>query len=409
LSLLYTLNQRYAMKKCIVMCVLVMFFLSVLCVWAQESNESRLLFAYEKNFARGSLTTKVQVLQDAAGSGESGMGKLYLRALEFYLSNYNTLSGDATAIELVKLAARLAGEEQYKAAIDSLWTVFQNDNDTGIRLAAMNSLGEMLDPEHQLLEQIYSFLKVENDQYLQGKEVDLQVVAETVMTLGKIGPAGAFPVLFAAIHLGYPDHIEQKAKDAIDKLEGDTSEMVVEVLETGFAREKKPVLDWAMLNDSFTKEQKGELALKALDIGLGLTNNEDINKLNRELRYSAVNYLTALEWSLATPLLIEHFNQTNIEVDRGITPKTVLLEAIAALGTMSTNEAAVRLSLYLEVLNTYMENGQRVDEQVVLAVIRNLGRLGGNAAFDHLLYAMYLDYPRSVKQAAREVLSDLQQ
>ncbi|MGC9311043.1 MAG: hypothetical protein ACP5IA_00010 [Sediminispirochaetaceae bacterium] len=397
------------MKKCVIMCVLSIFLLTSVGIAAQEVDENRLLFAYQRNFARGSLSTKVKVLQDAAESGENGMGKLYLQALEFYLDNYNTLSEDATALELVKMAARLTGEDQYEPAIDALWMIFQQDEDTGVQVAAMNSLGDLLTSEHPLMQKLYSYLKVQNEQYLLGKDVDIQVVAETIATLGKIGSAASFPALFAAIHLGYPEQIEQKARDAINRLEGDTAEMVAEVLETGFAREKKPVLEWAMEKDSFSREQKGELAQKALEVGLELTNNEEINALIRELRYASVRYLTELEWSQATSLLINHFDQTNVEVDRGITPRSVLLEAIAALGTMGTNEAAVRLSLYLEVLNTYMENGQRVDEQVVLAVVRNLGKLGSNVAFDHLLYAMYLDYPRSVKQAAREVLSDLQQ
>ena len=397
------------MKKCIAILVLGILLIPASGIWAQEIDENRLLFAYHRNFARGSLSTKVQVLQDAAESGETGMGKLYLQALDFYLDNYNTLKGDATAIELVKLAARLTGREGYEQAIGSLWEIFKQEEDIGVRVAAMNSLGDLLDAEDPLIQQIYSYLKVQNEQYLLGKEVDIQVISETIMTLGKIGSAETFPALFAAIHLGYPEQVEQKARDAINNLEGDTIEMVVEVLETGFAREKRPVLEWAMQKESFTREQKGTLALKALEVGLELTNNEEINALIRELRYAAVRYLTELEWSQATDLLIEHFDQTNVEVDRGITPQSVLLEAIAALGAMGTNEAAVRLSLYLEVLNTYMENGQRVDEQVVLAVVRNLGKLGSNVAFDHLLYTMYLDYPRSVKQAVREVLSDLQQ
>ncbi len=80
-------------------------------MWAQEGEESKLLFAYQRNFARGSLSTKVQVLQDAADIGETGMGKLYLQALEFYLDNIRTLKEDATAIELARLASRLIGRQ----------------------------------------------------------------------------------------------------------------------------------------------------------------------------------------------------------------------------------------------------------------------------------------------------------
>ena len=395
------------MKKCILFCLTGVMLFSATAGWTQEEGESRLLFAYQRNFARGSLSTKVQVLQDAAETGETGMGKLYLQALQFYLDNIGTLSEDATAQELAKLASVLLGREGYSPAKNLLWQAFSQSEDTGIRVAVVSSLGEILSPDDPLLEKMHAFMTLQHENYLDGKRVDQQVIAEMLVTFGKIGDPSSFPLVFAALHIGYPDSVEQKARDALSKIEGNTADMVVRVLETGFPREKLPVLEWAMDNESFSREQHGMIALEALDVGLESTGNDEINRMLRDLRYAAVDYLAELEWSEASPLIIKHFDQTNVEVDRGISTRDNLLQAITALGSMGTHEAAVRLSLYLEVLNTYRENGQTVDEQVVLAVIRNIGKLGDNVAFDHLLYTMYLDYPRSVKQAAREVLSEL--
>jgi hypothetical protein len=42
-----------------------------------------------------------------------------------------------------------------------------------------------------------------------------------------------------------------------------------------------------------------------------------------------------------------------------------------------------------------------------LAVVGNLGILGDKTAFDHLLYIGYLQYPESVKRAARDALQKL--
>src|SRR6056297_230879 len=378
------------MRKCFLFCLISLMLFPAVSPWAQEGEESKLLFAYQRNFARGSLSTKVQVLQDAADIGETGMGKLYLQALEFYLDNIRTLKEDATAIELARLASRLIGRQGYSPAIDALWKVFNSSGDTGIRIAAIGSLGELLDPDHPLLGEMYNYMSGQHGDYLEGKSVDQQVIAEMLVSFGKIGAASAFPQVFAALHIGYPDSIEQKAKAALEKLEGNTVDMVIHVLETGFPREKQPALEWSMKNDSFSREQKGRIALKALEMGLESTQNDSENKMLRDLRYSAVEYLAELKWSGASPLIIKHFDRTNVEVDRGITGEDTLRRAISALGAMETHEAAVRLSLYLEVLNTYRENGQSVDEQVVLAVIRNIGELGDNVAFDHLLYTMYL-------------------
>ena len=378
-------------------------------VQEQDEPDNKMLFAYQKNFARGSLATKVQVLQDAASKEEGGMGKLYLQAIRFYLDNFSTLREDPTAIELVKFAARLAGDTTYTASTQALWKLFRQSNEVGIKVATVQSLGRLLDPDEELVNSIVNYLEVQNNKFRQGEDVESQVIAETIAALSRIGSNAAFSELFAAAHLGYPQHIEAKALDALENLEGDTSQMVLQVIENGFSQEKLPALNWAMEQEALSDEEKGEIAHKALSEGLTQVSDQEKQERLRELRYEAVRQLTELEWSEASSLVIDHFDRTNVEVDRGIASKSNLLEAIACLGAMGTSEAAVRLSLYLEVLNTYKENGQKVDEQVALAVIKNLGILGDEVAFDHLLYTMYLDYPRSVKQAAREVLSEFKE
>ncbi len=404
------------MKKFLYLHLIVLMVISISAVCAQqnESNDqgepdNKMLFAYQRNFARGSLSTKIQVLQDAASQERTGMGKLYMQAIRFYLDNFSTLREDPTAVELVKLASRLAGEAQYAPAASELWQLFQQSGDIGIKVAAVQSLGRLITTEDQMTGSLIEYLKVQNDKFREGQDVQLQVVAETINALARIGSTEAFPELFAAAHIGYPQQIEEIAAEALGSLEGDTGRMVMEVLEQGFPKEKLPALQWAMDQESLSKDEKGRIAQKALSEGLKRLGNQSRQNELRDLRYEAIRYLTELKWSEATQLVIENFDRTNVEVDRGITSQSTLLEAIACLGAMGTREAAVRLSLYLEVLNTYKENGQRVDEQVALAVINNLGILGDETAFDHLLYTMYLDYPRSVKQAAREVLSEFKQ
>jgi hypothetical protein len=58
-------------------------------------------------------------------------------------------------------------------------------------------------------------------------------------------------------------------------------------------------------------------------------------------------------------------------------------------------------------MNSYMENGQETDLQISLAVISNIGIIGDSIAFDDLLYSGYLEYPVTVKRAAREALNNL--
>ena len=105
--------------------------------------------------------------------------------------------------------------------------------------------------------------------------------------------------------------------------------------------------------------------------------------------------------------MIENFEIAALEYDRGKTDKTYFLAAIDGLGAMRAHEAAERLTLYLGLLNSYTEGGQKVDEQITLSVINNLGLLGDQVAGDNLLFVAFIDYPDGVKEAAREAFKNL--
>jgi hypothetical protein len=392
-------------KRLITAVLLALFLLPALP--AQE--ESSLLNTYRKSFARGSLSTKVQVLQDAANEDLQGMRPLYLQALRFYLDNISIFQDDATAVEMVKLSTTLIGKSGYANASEDLWELFNETDNTGIRIAVMNALGDLLQPEDSLLGKIERWMNGRNSSFRSGSEVDVQVLAETVRTLGDIGASSSFPVLFAAAHIGYPDRVSETAREALGNIEGDLTTRLVAVIKQGFAAEKIAALEWAMERQDFSDEQKGRIAVTALREGLAGSSNTAENSQLRELRYAAANYLTELSWSEATSTVIEHFNRTVVEVERGLADDSRMLQAISCLGSMGTHEAATRLALYLEVLNSYVENGRNINERIALAVIRNLGRIGDRVAFDHVLYTRYLDYPRTVKDAAQEVLQDLRE
>ena len=87
--------------------------------------------------------------------------------------------------------------------------------------------------------------------------------------------------------------------------------------------------------------------------------------------------------------------------------KSYLIKAIEALGSMKTHEAAKRLTLYLELVNSFTENGRIYDEQIVLAVIYALEHIGDRTASSALLYTRYLNYSKAVQKAAQDALQEL--
>jgi len=59
------------------------------------------------------------------------------------------------------------------------------------------------------------------------------------------------------------------------------------------------------------------------------------------------------------------------------------------------------------LVNSATEQNKGYDEETVLALIRNLKKLGDRVAFDDLIYVQYLAYSDSVRRAAREAVESL--
>ena len=399
------LRKEELMKRKIVILSILLYLAASVIVLAEDSA---IVQAFQKNFTRGSLSTKIQVLQDSASMESEDMSALYLQSLKFVIDNSEQLKTDTLARELTVLSVRLVGLRGYEQAASPLWQLFDIFEDTGVRVEIMNSLGKTAGNDQRIITYITNWLSSRNAVYQSGGWVDKQVVAECVVTLGAIGGEEAFPVLFTTVTLGYSEDISSKAEEALKGIEGEYARLLIDVIEKSSLKEKLSALRMAMKDDDLSDQQKGEIAEVALEYGLYANPSGPAEQETaRQLRYDAIRGLTALKWSDASAKVIDHFDATVLEYDRGITRKENLLEAIAALGSMENHEAAVRLTLYLELLNSYTENGQTIDEQIILAVISNLGILGDTVAFDYLRYTGYLNYPSAVKKAAREAIENL--
>ncbi len=210
------------------------------------------------------------------------------------------------------------------------------------------------------------------------------------------------------MNLGYPDQVSAIARDALLALKGDFKEMLLGVIRERPLPEKKLALQMAVDSDKLTDEQKAQVSEVGLDIGLHSAASDAAGKaLLRDMRFQAAAALGARKWSDATPLLIEHLDNCIGEFDKGLVDRNHLLDAIGTLGVMNTHDAAVRLTQFLVLINSYTEKGKAYDEQVVFAVLQNLGTLADKVAFDDLMYTQYLNYSTGVKKAARTALDKL--
>jgi hypothetical protein len=393
--------------KRLIACMSFLVVLSIACVSAEDDTER--LRAFQRNFLRASLTTKIQVLQDASDEPGSDMGPLYLQALDFAIENAALLRDDPVARELSILAVRLVGISGYRNALLPLWDLFTLDSNSSVRVEILSAITDLVPADAAVVQKLNEWIREQVSAFRNGDSVDLTVLSEAALTLGALGDENSFPVLFSMSTSGFPDAVAAKARVALYQIEGDFNDLIVKVIRENPATEKLEALRIAIANDNLTVDEKARIAEIALSQALSLVPRSAAEReYQRQLRYESVRVIAENGRFSATDDIIAHFDMLLEEFPVGTARLSHVLESIDALGSMGNHEAAVRLSLYLDVLNSDVEGGKTVEEQIVLTVMKNLGKLGDKVAFDYLLYVGYLEYSERVKTAARDAISRLQ-
>jgi HEAT repeat protein len=260
----------------------------------------------------------------------------------------------------------------------------------------------------QVVENLNQFLANQNNYFRSGMAPDYPTLAACISAMAALGDGSSFPVLFSAMTTGYPQPITQAAISALESLQGNYKQYLIDVIRKNPPAEKFAAFRIGANNSRFTEAERGELAQTALEVTLDLfPGNAESSAAVSSLRYAAIQSLTQLKWTRASPLAIRHFYRVQTDYSTGAAPRERLLEAIACLGAMGNSESAQVLALQLGYFNSQKERKAETDDAVILALIQALGEIGDKVAFDYLLYISYLNYPEQIQAAAREALNRL--
>ncbi len=390
------------------LCYLIVLVVPLVSLQAQEA--SRILDTYRRNFAIASLDVKIQILQDAAsGKNAADMGPLYEQALQFVTDNGGLVATDMRFNQLAGMAAEQVGLVKYSQSRASLWKLFQVTSNTDVLQRAAVALGEISAGDPEIIGDLNNYVDTQNKVFAgSGSQVDMIVLGACIQALGKLGDPSSFPVLFTAMNVGYSDRITALARNGLLSIKGDLGAMLTGVIKDRPLNEKRLALQMALDTDKLQSDQKAQVAQLALDVSLHTSSADTtVRAAYRDMRFVAARALGDRKWAPAAPLLIEHLDTTIGEFDKGLVDTNHLLDAIDELAATGTHDAAVRLTQYLVLVNSYTDKGKAYDEKVVTTILNGLGNLGDKVAFDDLMYTQYLNYPATVKKAARAALDKL--
>ena len=373
---------------------------------ARLAADETILASYHRNFIRASLAGKTGLLLDAATDERAGefIGELYEIALQYALSMGWLLRDDSEMISLVAVAARGAGTAGHTASIESLWELFGIFHDSHTRVEILGALGSLGAGNAQVVTKLNQFLDDKNSAVRAGYSLDntFPVLQACIVALGALGDDSSFPFLFFTMTAGHPQSIIQETLRAIDSIQGNHTDFLIEVIRNNPFSEKAAAFRLGAYNERLTLPERAEITRTALEVSL-----DSDDPIANSLRYDAITFLTRYRWSPAAPLALRNFYRVQTDYLSGAAPRERLLEAIASLGVMESTEAAQSLTLQLGLINSRTERTGEFEEDVILAIINALGELGDRVAIDHLLYISFLNYPDRVQASAREALNRL--
>lgn len=360
----------------------------------------------QRDFSWGDYPAKMEILR--ASEAYPNMDRLYLQSLHFVIWNAEKLRDHGPDQELALLTIQLIRRAKTREATLLLWDLFRDYEVSLIRREILTTLGEIAGGNIEVISAISRWVEGRNDLFRGGYFVDSELFGAVVTILGKLKSEISFPSLFSATTLGYPVETRLKAETALRQLQGDHKKLIIPILENNPLPEKNFVLRFVIQEEEILPKEKAEIAKAALEISLKLSvEGVEERETLLEFRRNAVGLLIDTDARGAAAPLIECFDEVLFAVEKGTAPRSDLIQTVNALGKTNSPEAAERLTLYIGLLNLQTENGQPVDEEIVLTVIRNLSLLGDKIAFDQLLYIRHLQYSPKIKRAARKVMEEL--
>lgn len=358
-------------------------------------------------FDSADLSGKLAIIDDAATHPTDAMDPLYEHAVNYLVSNLSTLRSDAGAQQLAVKAAHLIGATGYMHAAEAVWQLFQLSQTTSVQLAAADALAIVAKGNSDVVNKMNHWLAGQNLLHLTGNAVDPASVDACVRALAAISDPSSFQVLFSTMEAEYGARTTNDAKNALHLVKGDLGKQLLRVVETGRPSERAAALEMAMKEQSLAPGAKGAIAGAVLREALSAGGEGTPSVASSRLRFDAAKALGSLQWTPAAALILDNFNRAVDEYSRKLVSARDVVVSVDALAAMGTHEAAVRLSLYLGLMNTRAEKRRPYDQSIAIAVVKDLGALGDNVAYDNLLAVQYLNYPEAIKAAARGAVSNL--
>jgi hypothetical protein len=374
----------------------------------EESTLSPQVQAFVDAFDRVDDVGKLEVVQSTLEVPVADLESFYETVIKYVVDNSVQVMTNTQIRQMAISVFPRIREGGFTGMNDWLWTLFIEIDETFWRMDVLQTMAVVGPGDAQLAVNLADWVDGQNISKQAGSRPDNQVILEAVRTLGALADPVVYPILVETVLAQYSAEISAAALTGILGYE-DRSEMLANLVIESQPEYKRELYTLYLSRDEFDDIIE-EVSFDVLNnVLVERPNNVEERIILDSIRMDAVRVLSRNPQEAYAPALIRHFNAAIQSYDRGTADKGLVLEAIGALGQTGSVDAAIRLSEFLELINTYTELDRPYDRQITLAVINNLRTLGKVEAYQALYMVTILNYSSGIQAVAQEALEAVSQ
>lgn len=379
--------------------------LSVLNVFAQNKGKNII------KFIKGNISDKTAAVREA---NEDEAAILSNKAIDFCLENKEVLGNDRELDGLAVAAVFSISPEYLKLFTDENKNQLSNkfimlfnefNSSSTVKIAILSKMLALKDTIP-----VTGFVKTLNEFIINSEinDVDSGVFKNVLNELSFIGNNETFLILYNLIEDKKYSNYTNEIKDTVSTLIPYSMNEILGIIHNGDANTLRTVSALTKKNTKIPTNYLCEISENVLSKSILLSGSSSkISEADTFVQLDALKILSDNKWTRAQATVLSYFENTKTRYESKISDESTFEIVISSLNNIAPIASVPKLISYLEELNGRTENGNKVSQKIVLAVIKTLGAIGDKSAFDSLLAVTYLNYDESVLAAAREALSGL--
>ncbi|MCK9168958.1 MAG: hypothetical protein M0P01_00935 [Treponema sp.] len=362
-------------------------------------------------FIKGNISDKTAAVRDASDDSEAA--DLANAAIDFALTNKSEL-GDDRDLDGLAVAGVLAlptssvssyNQNMKDVLVNKFGQLFREFSSDTVRIAVINKTAILNDTVT-----FDSFVQILNDflQNSDGSTPENGVVKAAVNTLGIIGNSQSFSVIYDCVLQQKWPQYSTEMNNTLSLLADKSIPQIIGIIQDGNTKTIRQLFDLLCRNNKNSSSFKAEIAENVLSETIYIADNSStVTKETVSIQLDAMRIISQLKWTRSSAVMISFFNLAKREYIAGIMTDDEFAEVINGVANVAPIDSSAVLATYLMELNKQTENGTKLSDKVVLAIINALGAIGDKSSFDSLLYVTYVNYPENIIAAARDALARL--